>query len=129
MFGQFSTIAPEVFGFTLDYTEYENDGFEWTRRYLLGTPGWSGNLFALHRGGDQDALLYRHGVQGSGGMTYEYDTDMIRIFREALVNAVSNVDYWGCGGLVIEMHPGMVIFSSLGTFRTPVEEVKEGGGK
>lgn len=48
MFGCFSTIALEVPRFILDYREYENDGFEWTRCYLLGTPEWSRNLFDFY---------------------------------------------------------------------------------
>lgn len=128
MFGQYSTIAMEVPGFMLDYREYGNDGLEWTRRYQSGTPGWSGNLFDFYTMvATRMPFFVDTGFKVPDGMTREDDTDVVRMLREALTNAVSNADYWGRGGLVIEMRPSMAMFSNPGTFRIPVEEAKEGG--
>ncbi len=43
-------------------------------------------------------------------MTREDDTDVTRMLRKALTNAVSNADCWGRGGLVIEIRLGMAMF-------------------
>lgn len=128
MFGQFSTIALEVPGFMLDYREYERDGSEWTRRHQSGTPGWSGNLFEFYtKVATRIPLFVDTGFRVPDGMVRKDDTDVVRMLREAMTNAVSNADYWGRGGLVIEMHPDRAVFTNPGTFRIPVEEAREGG--
>lgn len=128
MFGQYSTIALEVPGFMLDYKEYEGNDPEWTRRYAAGTPGWSGNLFDFYtRVATRLPLLVDTGFRVPDGMTRVDDTDLVRILREAMTNAVSNADYWGHGGVVIEIHPDRATFSNPGTFRIPVEMAKDGG--
>lgn len=128
MFGDEASISAEVPGFSLDYREYDVGGEEWTLRRQSGTPGWSGNLFDFYT-----YVVGRIPVQvGTGfsvpdGINRQEDTPLVRTLREAVTNAVTNADYWGRGGIVIESRPDGYRVRNAGTFRISIVRAEAGG--
>ena len=128
MFGIESVISSEVPGFSLDYREYESGGDEWTLRRLSGTPNWTGNLFDFYIFvTNRIPLQVGTGFSVPDGMNRQDDTDLVRALREAVTNALVHADYWGRGGVVIDMRPDRFTVRNPGRFRIPIAEAEEGG--
>ena len=128
MFGEDYAISAEIPGFSLDYREYEDGGDEWTLRRLSGTPNWSGNLFDFYIFvTNRIQLQVGTGFKVPDGMNRVDDTTLVRALREIVSNAVLHADYWGRGGIVIEVRPDRFTARNPGTFRIPIDEAESGG--
>lgn len=128
MFGVAYTISFEAGGYCLDYREYEDDPVDWIDRFMSDDGGWSGNLFdfyteccrRIHR-------TLKHGMAIDADLRRIDDSDMDKVFREALLNALANADYRSSGGIVVERRPNRIMVHNPGTFRIPLEKAEAGG--
>ena len=128
MFGYKYTISFETNGYCLDYREYEDDPIDWIDRFMSDEDGWSGNLFDFYTECCRRVRrTMKHGMTIDENMRRIDDGDMDKVFREALLNAISNADYRSSGGVVVERRPNIISVRNPGTFRIPLDKAEAGG--
>lgn len=128
MFGIAYTISFEFGGFCLDYREYEDDPIDWIDRFMSDDGSWSGNLFDFYTESCRRVRrTLKHKMAVDADMRRIDDSDMDKVFREALLNAIANADYCSPGGIVVERRPNRIIIHNPGTFRIPLDKAEAGG--
>lgn len=128
MFGFAYTITFEANGYCLDYREYEDDPIDWVDRFMSDDGGWSGNLFDYYlECCRRIRRTLKHGMAIDGDLRRIDDSDMDKVFREALLNAIANADYRSPGGVVVERRLNSIAIHNPGTFRIPLEKAEAGG--
>lgn len=128
MFGFAYTITFEANGYCLDYREYEDDPIDWVDRFMSDDGGWSGNLFDYYlECCRRIRRTLKHGMAIDGDLRRIDDSDMDKVFREALLNAIANADHRSPGGVVVERRLNSIAIHNPGTFRIPLEKAEAGG--
>ncbi len=127
MFGTDLTITLEAGRYFLDYREYGDDDIDWEDRLATGIGDWSGNLFDFFRKTCRrvdGTIDHRMGRDRRSGRKDDNGVD--ELVREALLNALTNADYRGRGGVTVERRPGTLTIRNPGTFRIPPDVAKSG---
>lgn len=128
MFGASHDICAEMPGYMLDYREYDDGPLEWTDRFTSVDGDWSGNLFEFFLESLRHLRrTFRHRMRIGPDLKRIDDSEMDKIVREALLNAVVNTDFSGSGGLVVERRPGIASIRNPGTLMMPLERMLAGG--
>lgn len=99
----------------------------WKDRIVSSSGDWSGNLFdfifkVLPK--LQSDLKVPFVLKGNQRID---DTPVHKILREAVVNTLSNADYWGRRGIVISKNKDGFTFANPGGMRITKSEAIEGG--
>ncbi len=126
MFGEECSISSIFPNYHLDYLEYM-DGPDWTDRFDTGEGTWSGNIYDfLIEVGRRLGLYAKHPLQIEG-LDRITDTDILKAERELLLNALVHADYFGRGGIRVELHPDKFVVINPGLFRVPIGDAENGG--
>ena len=89
------------------------------RTTVSGKGRWSGNVF--------DFYLLTKKALGEYSARYEGSSEIFGALCEALVNGLVNADYYGDGGISVELSEGKAVFSNAGSFRINPENAASGG--
>lgn len=127
MFGVEYKILYEYALYFLDYREHMLPDVRWTDRIQSQSGDWSGNVFDF---------FYRVSAKLTVDLKKPFQlVDMIRIdetplhdaVREALVNCLTNADYFEPRGVVIEKYPDRIVLKNPGTCILPKAQMLRGG--
>ncbi len=129
MFGNEYRITDEFSHYFLDYQDHrvETPDIRWIDRVQSSSGDWSGNVF------DFFFKVYNKLISDLvipfklDGIQRVDDTKMHKAIREALCNTLSNADYYGTRGVVINKYKEKIEFSNPGSMRMSVEEAFAGG--
>lgn len=129
MFGYEYEITNHFPQYFLDYQEDRVmiGVTRWKDRITSASGDWSGNLFdftfkILPK--LQSNLKIPFVLKGIQRID---DTPMHKLLREAVVNTLSNADYWGRQGIVISKNKDGFVFANPGRLRIPKKEAIGGG--
>ena len=129
MFGYEYEITSRFPQYFLDYQEDRVmvGATRWKDRIVSSSGDWSGNLFdfifkVLPK--LQADLKVPFVLKGNQRVD---DTPVHKVLREAVVNALSNADYWGRRGVVITKNKEGFTFANPGNMRVSKSEAIEGG--
>lgn len=129
MFGYEYEITSRFPQYFLDYQEDRVmvGVTRWKDRVTSNTGDWSGNLFdfifkVLPK--LQADLKVPFVLKGNQRVD---DTPLHKVLREAMVNTLSNADYWGRRGVVITKNKEGFTFANPGNMRISKSEAIEGG--
>lgn len=129
MFGYEYEITSRFPQYFLDYQEDRVmvGVTRWKDRVTSNTGDWSGNLFdfifkVLPK--LQADLKVPFVLKGNQRVD---DTPLHKVLREAMVNTLSNADYWGRRGVVITKNKDGFTFANPGNMRISKSEAIEGG--
>ncbi len=129
MFGYEYEITSRFPQYFLDYQENRVmvGVTRWTDRVISSSGDWSGNLFdfifkVLPK--LQADLKVPFVLKGNQRVD---DTPLHKVLREAMVNTLSNADYWGRQGVVITKNEDGFSFANPGNMRISKSEAIEGG--
>ena len=127
MFGNDFDIVREFPEYFLDYQEKLDPSIRWTDRLWSTSGTWSGNVFDFFlRVYSKIAIGLKVPFKQEGIMRVD-DTPIHKAVREALVNCLSNADYFGVRGVVIRKTPTELILENPGYIRTGKIQMKKGG--
>lgn len=125
MFGHEYEIIREYPQYLLDYQENRTIGMDarWTDRITSQSADWSGNVL--------DFIFMILPKLTSGlkvpfvlkGSQRDEDTPLHKILREAMINMLTNADYYGRRGVVIHKDSGGYSFSNPGSMRVSLIDV------
>ena len=117
-------VFPEYF---LDYQEHLDPSIRWTDRLWSTAGTWSGNVFDFFlRAYNKIAMGLKIPFKMEGILRVD-DTPVHKAVREALVNCLSNADYYGVRGVVIKRTPDQLILENPGYIRTGKRQMVRGG--
>ena len=127
MFGNDYDIVREFPEYFLDYREQLDPSIRWTDRLWSSSGTWSGNVFDFFlRAYNKIALGLKIPFHMDGIMRID-DTPVHKAVREALVNCLSNADYYGVQGVVIKRTPTQLILENPGYIRIGKHQMIQGG--
>lgn len=127
MFGYEYEITGEFPNYFLDYQENRTNGVyaRWTDRITSQTGDWSGNVFDF-------ILKVVPRLQSDlktpfvfKGNLRDEDTPVHKAVREAAVNMVTNADFYGRRGVVVQKSAEGFKFANPGSMRVSVREAVE----
>ena len=130
MFGYENEIVREYPNYFLEYQESYDADTRFTDRVLSSSGEWSGNVC------DFFFKIYNKLIQHPNikipfrmldGLTRIDDTPIHQALREALVNCLSNADFYGERGVVVRNSAHTMVFENPGCFRIDIEEALSGG--
>lgn len=124
MFGYEYEILEEFPQYFLDYQENRTDGIycRWDDRITSQTGDWSGNVF--------DFILkviprlqsdFKVPFVFKGNQTVK-DTPLHKVVREAMVNMLTNADFYGRRGVVVQKNSDGFRFANPGNMRVSLNE-------
>ena len=127
MFGNDWDIVREYPEYFLDYQEKLDPSIRWTDRLWSTSGTWSGNVFDFFlRVYSKIAIGLKVPFKQEGIMRVD-DTPIHKAVREALVNCLSNADFYGVRGVVIRKTPTELILENPGYIRTGKIQMIKGG--
>ena len=127
MFGNDYDIVREFPEYFLDYREQLDPSIRWSDRLWSTAGTWSGNVFDFFlRAYNKIALGLKIPFHMEGIIRVD-DTPIHRAVREALVNCLSNADYYGVQGVVIRRTPTSLVLENPGNIRTGKRQMIQGG--
>jgi predicted HTH transcriptional regulator len=130
MFGFESEIVREYPNYFLDYREHYDADVRYTDRIYSASGEWSGNLcdffFNVYNRLIKNPKI-KTPFKMIDSLTRIDDTHIRKALREALVNCITNADFYGERGLVILNNTDEIIFENPGFFRIELEEARSGG--
>ncbi len=127
MFGNDFDIVREYPEYFLDYQELLDPSIRWTDRLWSSAGTWSGNVFDFFlRAYSKIAVGLKVPFKMKGILRVD-DTPVHKAVREALVNCLSNADYFGVRGVVIRKTPVKLILENPGYIRTGKRQMLRGG--
>lgn len=124
MFGNEHEIIDEFPQYFLDYQENRNQSLynRWTDRVNSQSGEWSGNVLDF-------ILIVVPKLQAElkvpfvlKGNQRDEDTPLHKIIREAMVNMVTNADFYGRRGVVVQKNATGFTFANPGSMRASVKE-------
>ena len=127
MFGYEYEITGEYPNYFLDYQENRTNGVyaRWTDRITSQTGDWSGNVFDF-------ILKVVPRLQSDlktpfvfKGNLRDEDTPVHKAVREAVVNMLTNADFYGRRGVVVQKNGEGFKFANPGSMRVSVREAVE----
>lgn len=118
MFGREYEIVREFPNYFLDYREQEGDPLSMVYRITSPSGDWSGNLYDFY-------CLVQERIQSWPVLAEALEVR--RAYEEALVNCLTNGDYYGRQGLWIVRSRREMSFSNPGSFRVDVKTAIQGG--
>ena len=100
----------------------------WSDRVCSGDGDWSGNIFDFYyRVVDRLTADVKRPFRLDDEMTRIDDTQVHKVIRECLANALIHADYYGRRGIVIDKEFNKITISNPGTFRIDINEAIAGG--
>ena len=127
MFGNDYDIVQEYPEYFLDFQEHLDPTIRWTDRLWSTSGTWSGNVFDFFlRAYSKIALGLKVSFQMQGIQRVD-DTPVHKAVREALVNCLSNADFFCVRGVVIQKMPDRLILENPGYIRTGKRQMIQGG--
>ena len=128
MFGHEYEIINEFPQYFLDYQENRSQSLfnRWTDRVTSQAGEWSGNVldFILMVVPKLQAELKVPVVLK--GNTRDEDTPLHKLIREAMVNMLSNADFYGRRGVVVHKNANGFSFANPGSMRVSVKDAVNG---
>lgn len=127
MFGQDWRITSELPNYFLDYREQRDPALRWEDRITSQGGQWSGNAYDFYfrvYPKLAQALKVPFKLEGISRID---DTPAHKALREALVNCLTNADYYGRRGLVALWTPDKIELANPGGFRVDVDKALVGG--
>ncbi len=124
MFGYEYEITTEFPQYFLDYQENRQGGIyaRWTDRITSQTGDWSGNVFDfLLRVVPRLQSDFKIPFVFKGNHTVK-DTPLHKTVREAMVNMLTNADYYGRRGVVVQKNADGFKFANPGNMRVSLNE-------
>ncbi len=126
MFGNEIDITNVTQSYMLDFRLIHNNETRWADRLESQSGTWSGNIFDFFMEVSRRIHLQLEHPFELDGMRRVDDTVIEKSIRELLLNSLIHADYFGRGGVVIEMDRNRISFSNPGLFRVPVERAESG---
>jgi len=129
MFGFEYEIMREYPDYFLDYQESYDATKTWTDRFCSSDGEWSGNVYDFFFK-TYNKIILNPKIKIPFKMEGIYrvdDTHIHKAIREALVNCLSNADYYGERGLIVRNKSDELVFENPGGFRISLDEAKSGG--
>ena len=120
MFGVYYLIMPEFANFLLDYYEKGDPTIRWTDRLASHNGDWSGNVYDFYTKVYMKIAPHLKKPFRLDGIYRIDDTPVHVAVREALVNCLSNADYFLSVPVKVELFPDRLVFSNPGTICTVV---------
>ena len=108
MFGNRQDILRAYPNYTLTYREQFDAEGHWI------DTAWSGNVYEFY-------------YWAYNKLQQDVKTPVRQALREVLANCLVNADYHGCGGIVVSKGHQEITLSNPGSFRVPLDTVKNGG--
>lgn len=127
MFGNEYDIVREFPEYFLDFRECLDPTIRWTDRYYSSSGRWSGNVFDFYYGTYNKLAVSIKTPFQMEGMYRIDDTPMHKAVREALVNALTNADYYDRQGVVIIREVNEISFANPGSIRIGKNQMLRGG--
>ena len=127
MFGVYYLIMPEFPNFLLDYYEKGDPSIRWTDRLASHNGDWSGNVYDFYTKVYMKIAPHLKKPFRLDGIYRIDDTPVHVAVREALVNCLSNADYFLSVPVKIELFPDRLVFSNPGTIRLGKKQMLHGG--
>lgn len=127
MFGQDWRTTSEFPNYFLDYREQRDPALRWEDRITSQGGMWSGNAYDFYfrvYPKLAQALKVPFKLEGISRID---DTPAHKALREALVNCLTNADYYGRRGLVALWTPDKIELANPGGFRVDVDKALVGG--
>ena len=127
MFGNDYDIMQEFPEYFLDYQEHLDPSIRWTDRLESTSGVWSGNIFDFFfRVYNKIAIDLKVPFKLEGIRRVD-DTPVHKAVREALVNCLTNADFYIPRGVVIKKDPESLIIENPGSIRTGKYQMLRGG--
>lgn len=128
MFGNDYEIEKEIPNYFIDYQEHMNNTTRWSNRFHSGEGTWSGNLhdFFFRTLPLLSSAFQTPFCLDSSGKRQAESKAVVAV-REALLNCISNANFYDVYGLVIKRYQNKLIFENPGVLRIPVEKAIQGG--
>lgn len=127
MFGVYYLIMPEFPNFLLDYYEKGDPSIRWTDRLASHNGDWSGNVYDFYTKVYMKIAPHLKKPFRLDGIYRIDDTPVHVAVREALVNCLSNADYFLPVPVKVELFPDRLVFSNPGTIRLGKKQMLHGG--
>jgi predicted HTH transcriptional regulator len=128
VFGNEYEIVRRLPNYFLDYQEHFESETRWTDRFVSSSGDWSGNLYDFYfRSYNKIAQIIKTPFAMDENSIRIDDTPVHKAVREALVNTLTNADYFGEGGVVVHVYPTKVTLRNPGHFRIDLQAAKSGG--
>lgn len=127
MFGNDYDIMQEFPEYFLDYQEHLDPSIRWTDRLESTSGTWSGNVFDFFfRVYNKIAIDLKVPFKLEGIRRVD-DTPVHKAVREALVNCLTNADFYIPRGVVIKKNPESLVIENPGSIRTGKYQMLRGG--
>lgn len=127
MFGKEKEIVKEYPYYFLDYQEQMDQDTRCTQRIISSSGEWTGNVYDFYCRVYEKIAEGIHVPLKIDRKKEGENTPVHEALREALLNCLTNADYYGRQGLVIVKKREAITLSNPGGFRMDVEEAKSGG--
>lgn len=127
MFGSEYRITREYPNYFLDYQAHMVPSVRWTDRLQSQSPDWSGNLFDFFTMVSAKLTRDLEKPFHLRGMVREDETPLHKSVREALVNCLTNADFYISRGIVIEKFPDRIVLKNPGTSIVGKKQMLRGG--
>lgn len=127
MFGQERWITDEFPHYFLDYRQETDSDTRWEDRFTSYSGDWSGNIYDFYyRAYDKlkQALKTPFKLKG---VERDDDTPAHEALREAIVNCLTNANYYERRGIVCKWKNDALEIENPGDFRIPIEEAMKPG--
>lgn len=127
MFGTEPKILYEYPDFFLDYQEIMALNVRWTERIQSMSGDWSGNLYEFYFRVYNRIQQYVKTPFKLEGLYRVDDTPVHKALREALLNCLSNADFFVPRGVVIKMDRNKLTLENPGSIRVGKDQLFKGG--
>lgn len=127
MFAEEYKIRYEFPRYFLDYKEMLDVKYRWADRIESSTGTWSGNVFDFYMKVVNKLTADIKVPFHLEGITRIDETPVHKAIREALVNCLTNVDFYLPMGVVINKYEDKIVMENPGTIRTGKDQMIKGG--
>lgn len=128
MFGEEHIITRIFPNYFLDYRENLDPAkVKWSDRVQSISGDWSGNIFDFYILINNKLVMDLKVPFRLRGMERVDSTPLHDAVREALINCLSNADYFGRCGIVIKKNVDSIIYENPGSIRVGKEQMMRGG--
>lgn len=127
MFGEDRWITREFPHYFLDYRQETSGVTRWDDRFTSSPGDWSGNLFDFYARVYNKLKAALRVPFRLDGVDRVDDTPAHEALREAIVNALTNANWFERRGIVCEWKNEAITIENPGDFRMPLEEARKPG--
>lgn len=128
MFGNWTDIESEFPYYFLDYSEQFDPKIRWSDRLDSNSETWSGNLFDFFSMVfNKITLNLKLPFKLINGVVRDDMSPAHKAVREALVNCLTNADFYAPRPVVISFYPQKLVIENSGGIRPGMDQMLRGG--